>query len=295
MLGANCNKREAHSPLSGDDEDLKRRIVGDEATVLVALDGISEEDEPTEKETELGSLLSKEGENEPGQDIPMGKKVDLLIGRMDRFMSCFATLHTTVTKNQRINDKKFKSLETAHNDFAVKVASSTASNRSRIESLESQLKESLTKNAAMADRITQLEESYTRNSSIQNRVNDQHSKQIKNLKIEQSFTNRNVHDCYAEVKERKLIISGVAKFPGENTTVIALGCINKIIGAAINAKHPDANLEGLKKLQYNSIDKAFRLGRRGKYNKRNIVVTLARSSDKEMIYLAKSELIRKRA
>lgn len=108
--------------------------------------------------------------------------------------------------------------------------------------------------------------------------------------MEQGYTNKVVYDCYSEVKERKITISGVSEFPGENTAVVALGCINKVIEAAIKMKHPDAHLEGLRKLQYDSIDKAFRLGKAGKNRKRIIVVTLMRIADKDMIFKAKSDI-----
>lgn len=266
------------------------RIIGDSTLILVALDEVSEDDENPENESQLTDILKQGSDNKPGPDITIAVKVELLIGRMDQFMNCCATLHTTVSKNQRVNDKKFKRLETAHNDLAVKMASSTSSNRNKIEQLESQLKVSLSSNAVLAKRITSLEEDLTKTTTHQRQVNDHQSKLINEVKVEKGFTNRTVIDCYAEVKERKVIISGVAEFPGENTTVVALGCINKIIEAAIKAKHPDAHLEGLRKLQYDSIDKAFRLGKAGKNRKRNIEVTLMRTTDRDMIFRAKSDL-----
>lgn len=154
MSSPNPKKRDAQSPLLGDDSDLKRRFVGDSTPILVSLDEISEGDEFSEAENDLTNILKQDRESKPSEDSTMATKVDLLIGRMDKFMNCFATLHSTVTSNQRINDKKFKRLEDAHKDLAITVSSSTASNRSKIESLETQLKGSLSTNAALLKRIT---------------------------------------------------------------------------------------------------------------------------------------------
>lgn len=91
---------------------------------MVSLVDIDEEEDQAEAEPTLAALLKQEKENRPSSDSMMSKKVDSLIGRMDRFMNCFADLHATVTKNQRSNDRKFKHLESAHNEFAVKITNS---------------------------------------------------------------------------------------------------------------------------------------------------------------------------
>lgn len=187
----------------------------------------------------------------------MSTKVDSLIGRMDCFMNCFADLHATVTKNQRSNDKKIKHLEAAHNKFAVKISDSTTANRNRIEALETQLKDSLSANSALIDRIGKLEEKQNEILKDQGVINEHHTKEIKNLKIEQGYTNRNLYDCFAEVKEGKMIISGVNESVGEDTAAVALGCINKIISAAIAQRQANDRPGGLKKLNQNSIDNVF--------------------------------------
>lgn len=289
MSLSNTKKRDAQSPLSGDEEDLKRRVIGDDFPVLVTLDDIDEEGDQPEAESGLALLLKQEEEIKPSEDSSMGKKVDSLIGRMDRFMNCFADLHTTVTKNQRSNDLKFSRLESAHNELAVKTASSTSNNRNRIEALEAQLKESATTNSLLLDRITRLEEKQARGEMQQGRINDQQARDLRKLEIEQGFTNKNVLDCFTETKERKMIISGMNEAPGENTNSVALGCINKIIGAAIASKQPDSELGGLKKLSLSAIDNVFRVGKAGRNRRRNISLTFLRVTDKEMVYRAKMD------
>lgn len=119
-------------------------------------------------------------------------------------------------------------------------------------------------------------------------MNTQFSKEIKDLNIEQSYTNRNVYDCFAETKEKKMIISGVNETPGEDILTVALGCINKIIEAAI-AQRKAEDVGSLKKLSKSSLDNVFRKGKVGKSRRRNISLTFMRVDDKEMVIAAKSE------
>lgn len=287
--GTNPKKRDAQSPLIGDADDLKRRIVGEDAPVLITLDELSDSENPADLGSELSEILKGEGTSETDPDKSLGSKVDSLINRMDRFMDCFATLHSTVTKNQLSNDRKFKHLESAHNDLATKVSHSTASAKCRLETLESQLKDSISANSVLANKVANLEEKQSREANHLYRVSDQQAKSINKLGIEQGYITRSLHDHSAEIKERKMIISGVPEFPGESVSVVALGCINKIIDSAIAQKHQDAHLGGLRKLQYDSIDNVFRIGKASGRRKRNISLTFTKYDDKTMVYRAKME------
>lgn len=289
MENYNPKKRDAQSPLSGDEDDLKRRFLEDNKPVFVSLDSIDEESDHCPPGSDLSVLLKQDEKNRPDVDSSMSIKVDSLIGRMDRFMNCFADLHATVTKNQNSNEKKFKHLESAHNELAVKVTNSVSVNRNRIELLESQLKDSMSANSALVNRISQLEGKQERILSDQSSINAKTSKDLKDLRIEQGITNRNVYDCFAETKERKMIISGVNEAPDEDTLSVALSCLNKVIDAAIAQKKPE-DLGRLKRLSQPSLDKAFRLGKVGKNRRRNISLTFMRIADKDMVFSAKSEI-----
>lgn len=114
------NKRQAQSPLAGEDEDVKRRIIVEEP-ILIALDepeGEEGEECDVNGASELSVILEKDLES---KSAPADDKVDCLINRMDKFMECFAKLHTSVSKDQHVNQRKFKRLETAHNDLVGKV------------------------------------------------------------------------------------------------------------------------------------------------------------------------------
>lgn len=283
MAESNANKRQAQSPLSGDEDDLNRRIIDDEAPVLLSLDEISDNEEKGAEE-ELLSLVNKDGNKDDESNKSTAEKVEFLIGRIDRFMDCFATLQSSVNKNQRSNDKKFKQLEGAHNELATKVASSTISNRMRIEALEAQLKDSLSKNTRLENRITQLE-----GAQEDQRLRNKKQRKINNdLEMEQGYINKNLYDHGSEIKERKMIISGVLESPGEVVSTVALNCIHKIIDAAIASKQPNSTqLGGLRKLNRNSIDNVFRIGKHGR--RRNISVTFVKFDDKEMVFKAKMD------
>lgn len=105
---AESNKRQAQSPLSGDEEDLKRRIIMEDPPILIRLDETSEEENELDKPTELKALIKHGDGIEHDPNRPPTDKVDSLINRMDRFMECFVNLHSTVSRNQNSNSRKFK-------------------------------------------------------------------------------------------------------------------------------------------------------------------------------------------
>lgn len=85
----------------------------EEPPTLVTLDEISDSEY---KETsanggsELLAILEGDPKSTNKSDQPPSEKVDRLIDRMDRFMDCFANLHSTVSKNQASNQRNFYAL-----------------------------------------------------------------------------------------------------------------------------------------------------------------------------------------
>lgn len=61
-------------------------------------------------------------------------------------------------KNQRCTDRKFKHLETAHNELVSKLVDSTDSTLSKIAALESRIKESESANIVLVNKIADLED-----------------------------------------------------------------------------------------------------------------------------------------
>lgn len=82
------NKRQAQSPLSGEDEDVKRRIIMEETPILISLDETTEDEEGGEGEIngglELSAMLEKDLESKLDKDQTAANKVDCLINRMYR-------------------------------------------------------------------------------------------------------------------------------------------------------------------------------------------------------------------
>lgn len=198
-------------------------------------------------------------------------------------MRCFANLHSTVTKNEYSNQRKLKHLETAHNDLISKVVKSPETTESRIESLETKLED-----ARISKKFARLEDELDRRAARQRYLNEENTRKLNALEIEQGFTNRNVYDSSSEVKERKMIISGVTETPGENVKLTALNCINKVVEAATPNQDPGSTTWGLRKLKIREIDDVFRIGKSHKGNlRRNISVTFQSFDDKVMIFRLK--------
>lgn len=288
-------KRLATSPLSGDEEDLKRRIIMEEAPILITLDEVTGDEEQDDSlnvgSAELSAVLQGDSKPSTKPEETSSERVDRLIERMDKFMECFASLHSTVSKNQSHNQRNLKRLETAHNDMVNKVVKSAETTENRLESLESKLEESLSENAKLASKVARLEDEHSHKLNLQRQRTEENSKKIKDLDVEHGFTVRNLHDCRSEVKEWKIIISGIAESTGEDVKLTALNKINKVIETAINSRKQD-NKEGLlRKLKARDIDNVFRIGKNARGSrKRNISVTFLSSDDKEMVLSAKLEV-----
>lgn len=260
------NKRQAQSPLSGDDEDVKRRIIMEDTLTIISLDELSGgeggEESDTNGGSELAAIQGKDLESKPDQMA--ANKVDCLINWMDRFMECFAKLHTTVSKDQHVNQRKSKHLETAHNDLVDKVVKSAESTESRMESLEAKLEETLSANAKLADKVVHLEEEHSRRASLQRQVNS--------LEIEQGKLK---HDCRSEVKERKIIITWVPQTSGESVKVV-----EQYQQSRWSSHFPETTRCPAGKLKIHEIDNVFRVGKSGGGNrKHNISLTFLAKDD----------------
>lgn len=238
------NKRQAQSPLSGDEEDLKRRIIMEEAPILVTLDETFDsecKDATANGDSELLAILEGGTKSEDKNDQPPPEKVDRLIDRMDRFMECFANLHSTVIRNQASNLGNLKRLETTHNDMVNKVVKSAESTEGRFETLEC-----LSVNAKLTERIDYLEGEQSRRFNVQRQLIEENSKKTNSLEVDLGFTNRNMFDRWADTKERKIVISGIAESSGEDVKTTALNAINKVVTSALTLKDPLTGLESSK-------------------------------------------------
>lgn len=286
------SKRRAQSPLDGEGSDNKRRNILDDPPPLISLEEIPEDDSLSDAEADL-TLKSVENKTSESQQMPAktlttDEKVDRLVDRMDRFFECFQASQKLSRKDQRSNTRKFKHLEQAHNDLISKVVDSASVTDARLNLLEERLAQSEATNKDLTDKIATLETNQERQVSVQHSINIDNTKKMSNFELKQDYTDRNVLDLAAEVKERKIIISRAYESRNEDVFSVALECINKVINAAIANLPPDAGLDGLRILMPQSLDNVYRIGKPKAYGSRNISVTFLRKDEKEMVCRARS-------
>lgn len=111
-------KRQAQSPLDREEVKVKRRNIADDPPSLVSLEEIPDYDSQSDAETDLPSeTLDDKDTGKFQSTLSTDEKVDKLIDRMDQFLECFHIMQKSSKKEQRSNTKKFKHLESAHNEL----------------------------------------------------------------------------------------------------------------------------------------------------------------------------------
>lgn len=280
---SSSSKREANSPVMGDDQQTKRRNIHEDPPSLVCLDKISGDSSQSDAETDT---LTNSDER-PLTTLSTDEKVDCLIGHMDKFFECFNIVQKKASKNERKNARKFNYLESAHNELLSKVVSASSSTDLRLRNLEERLVGSEDANNDRTDKLSSLGANFDRHVAVQHSVNADNSKKMDNLEMNQGYTDKNVLDLASEVKERKVIISRIHESPNEDVATIALEAINKVINTAIADIHPDDSLDCLRILMPKAIDNVYRIGKikGGRFN-RNISVTFIRVEDREKVLRA---------
>lgn len=282
-------KRHAQSPLEGEGSGNKKRNISDDPPPLVSLEEISDHDSQSDADSDLlaKSREDKDDGKQPST-LTADEKIDKLVDRMDRFFECFDKIQKSTKRQQKNNDRKFKHLESAHNELISKVVDSAEITNSRIDSLEERLLHSENVNKDLTDKIASLESNQDRNTATQHSINVETAKKMSSYEISLGYTDRNVLDLASEVKERKIIISRVYESRDEDVVTVAMECINKVINAAIADIHPDDSLEGLRILMPQAIDNVYRIGKFRPGRTRNISVTFPRKDDKEMVCRARA-------
>lgn len=267
----------------GDELQVKRRNIFDDPPALVVLDEISGDSSQSDSELEFNSTL----EEKPISTLTTDEKVDCLIGKMDKFFTCFNIVQKKAQRTDRKNQKKFKHLESAHNDLITKVVQSSSNADSKMKSLEERLARCEDANRDLTDKLSSLSATHDRQIAVQHSINSDNTKKMDNLEMNQGYTDKAVLNLASEVKERKVIISRVHESAEEDVHTAALEAINTIINAAIADIPPDASLGGLRILMPSAIDNVFRVGKnKGGRFSRNISVTFAMKDDKEMLLRA---------
>lgn len=152
---------------------------------------------------------------------------------MDRFLECFTIMQRKSAKKDKNTDKKFKHLETAHNEFFSKVVASSSATNAQLPALEKRLALSEDSNKDLTGKLASLKANHDRQFTIQHSINAENSKKMTSLELNLGHTDKNVLDLASKVKERKIIISRVHESSNEDVTTTTLECINKAINSAI--------------------------------------------------------------
>lgn len=92
----------------------------------------------SDAETDLHVNL-REDVGKSVSSLTVDEKVDKLIGRMDMFLDCFNVMQQKSARREKKDDKKFKRLESAHNDLITTVVDSSEATNSRLLNLEERL------------------------------------------------------------------------------------------------------------------------------------------------------------
>lgn len=248
------------------------------------------EDEESGSDSDFDSAPThlSQDENPTASKLTIDDKVDSLIGRMDKFLNCFVSMQNSSKKQQKSNDRKFKHLQTAHNELSVKTSDKTNLAMSKISTLEERLERSEASNKKLMEKFTRFESIYERTTLAQMSVNNAVGKQINTLEINQGFTDKSFIELGSEVKERKIIIAGVYEESNECVSTTALTCLNKLIDEAMVTDSPGGNSGGFKRLVPSDIDKVYRIGKPGLNNRRGIAVSFIHHDNKDMVYRAKA-------
>lgn len=162
-------KRDAQSPPAGEGDNVKRRTMEDKLN-LISLDEIS--DSESHSDFEVEPMLKPPHNDDKEVEIPLGDKVHLLIGRMDKFIDCFSSMQKNTAKNQKRNEKKFKRLEEAHNVLLTRVGGNSEATSSKLEELESRIKQNEIENRELRSKLSDLEDKHDEVTENQLKVNN---------------------------------------------------------------------------------------------------------------------------
>lgn len=266
-MSTNSNKRLPTSPADSTDS-TKKRIVDTEIVVpgqVLAENGGGAEDQ--------SNMQKHEGqENEPQQVD--GRKIN-------QILEVVSFLKNKATDTDKTIHDKCEALEKAQAELLDKITDNT----SKIQSSKIETEATEEKVSRLLSRLAEFDQEFEQ-------VNEKLTKALNRIDILESradLKDREFVDLSTEVKERKLVISGIPEFTQEKIFVTVVSSINKLINTA-NTESPTQDGSGGK---FNAISRAdiihaYRIGRFKKGTKRNIIVSCATNEVKHRIMSAKS-------
>lgn len=294
-------KRQATSPALNDADDPKRILLDTDLRLDLSLpsESILEDSSSVlpEETLEVSDKTMKLPANSKDKMIPEEKpislddKVDRLTDRVDKLLNYLTEKDKSTRHKEAVYDQHFKKIEEAHNTLVEKVLETAAvistcnaktaqnsigieCNESSITSLETQLK---IQNAVCKDLDKKLK------SVI---------KRLDNQETELGQVNKEVLDIGTEVRDRRLVLSGIPEKSDEDYISVAKDSLNKLLSFAILQSHPESESAdkrpNFRILTNQDLDQVYRIGKVGRKQTRPMVVILSFTHLRQMIFNAKS-------
>lgn len=305
------NKRQATSPAEKEGDLAKRRYTWQD--MKISLDS----NEFTEKMPEQTDLLhdaglpTKQADTDPPLDhtsqstkspekvISLDTKVDRITEKMDWLVNFIANSKVETDARNKLNDQKFSRVETAYNSMVDSLAKTSDSLNSCNQKIAQQALTVSSHDAGISSLQTQLRVQRASNDELRSEIQDM-SSEFKKFKIEVGEIKRSVLDLGSEVRERKLIISGVPEGKNEDLIDTVLTDLNKVLESAITSSSKNENGQNVnrsrpefRKLSVQDIDNVYRVGRWTRNSQkipRNICLSMNNTYLRQMILSARSSM-----
>lgn len=318
-------KRDATSPAVGSEEDLKRRAF--EGARLYLDDPTSSQSDvedadrmgskgdperrsdaetvetnyhddgtPAEHESSRLARLSKlpfdTDTSDSAKPVTLDDKVDRLTLKVDKIMEYLACKDNEALRRAHKNDKKFKKIESAHNEL-LDVVQQNVSDISSAKSRVAQNTISIECNEeSIASINRELKIQRTTTDDIEDRMKEM-TKLMKGFREEMDHVNMVQNDHSSEIRERKLLLSNIPEPKNEDCKLTAVTNLNKVLSYAILQEKPAAESSTtaghkFRTLLIGDLDTAFRVGTvKSGRRIRDLVVTLKFNQVRQMIMDAK--------
>lgn len=277
--GAPVNKRQATSPPMMEGSAKRQPILSQLPTISLESDTDHLESEEVENTTLVPGLEG--GDQQPtGTEPPPKEDITLAIlnEKVDRVLKSFEIFDKKLEKNANKYCKKFLNIQEAHNTAVNRI--NTLNDRAETaEDYNEQTR------AMVNDCLQKINEMALKS------VNQEHATNTRLESVEKS-----VIELGTEIKEKKLIISGVKEEKGENVRQVVLKSIKKALSVAKAAQEKE-DYEGTtfmsdpSQISLSSLDQVYRIGAKfGSWQPRNILVSFKDAHHRHILLKTKSFL-----
>lgn len=225
--------------------------------------------------------------------ISLDDKVDLLSDKVDKILGYLVANKSELSAINKRNDRKFKSLESAHNEVVDRldlVSSDLTENAVQVARNATNIEASET---AIASLEAQLRICKATNEEYIGKFKDM-TAEMKHMRTDFAEDKRAVLDLGLEVRGRRLVLTGVPELDKEEPITSALTACNKLLSHVLT-KHKKENSDNgarpkFRTLKIADIDDAYRVGKPQKKKKvaRGLVVTFSFSYIRKMVLSTKN-------